>query len=95
MTEICPVCGLPKDLCVCDQINEDRKQVYINEVRVKGSKFVTRITGIDNDIENIYKKLKKELACGGTMKNNVIELQGKHKKKVKIFLEKEGYEKIL
>ena len=93
MAEICPVCGLPKDLCVCDQINEDHKQIYINEVRVKGSKFVTRISGIDNkeEIEQLFKRLKKELACGGTIKNNTIELQGRHKKKVIDFLAREGY----
>jgi translation initiation factor 1 len=52
------------------------------------------INGIDAnkiDIKDLVKKLKSTLACGGTYKNNQIELQGNHKENVKKILEKEGF----
>ena len=36
-------------------------------------------------------ELKKKLACGGTIKDNLIELQGHHKKKIKPILIAHGY----
>lgn len=48
------------------------------------------ISGFDDgvDIKDIAKKLKSELACGGTVKNRVIELQGNHKEKaIKVLVE--------
>jgi translation initiation factor 1 len=53
------------------------------------------INGIDAnkiDIKDLVKKLKSTLACGGTYKNNQIELQGNHKENVKKILEKEGFQ---
>lgn len=35
------------------------------------------------DLKNLAKQLKELLACGGTIKNNEIELQGEHVKKIK------------
>jgi len=94
MSEICPICGLPKDICVCDKINTEQRKIYIVEKHVKGPMFVTLISGIDSskDIEALLKELKKKLACGGTIKNNEIILQGKHKKKVIDFLVGKGYD---
>ena len=44
------------------------------------------------DIKKIAKALKNELACGGTYKDNAIELQGNHEKKVKAILVKLGFD---
>jgi translation initiation factor 1 len=52
------------------------------------------ISGVDAqkiDIKDLIKKLKSALACGGTYKNNQIELQGNHRENVKKLLEKEGF----
>ena len=46
----------------------------------------------DIDIRNVLKELKTRLACGGTMKDNLIELQGDHKKKIKDILVKLGFQ---
>ena len=92
MTEICSICGLPKDLCVCDQINDEKNTIRVYENYVKRAKFVTKVSGLkENEITEIFKSLKRDLACGGTIKNNVIELQGKHKDKVIKFLLKKGF----
>jgi translation initiation factor 1 len=45
----------------------------------------------DVDKKKIIKELKTKLACGGTLKNNSIELQGNHKDKVKQLLIKMGF----
>jgi len=93
MTDICNVCGLPEDLCVCEQISTQQRKIYIMERRVKGSKFITTLSGVDDqkELEQMYRELKRDLACGGTAKKGVIELQGKHSKKVKGLLLKKGY----
>jgi len=57
-------------------------------------KIVTVVTGFESgiDVKKIAKTLKNELACGGTYKNNIIELQGDHRKKIKELLVKSGFE---
>jgi len=41
---------------------------------------MTVVSGISGDeIENVTKNLKNMLACGGTHKDDTIELQGNHK----------------
>lgn len=94
MVSICNVCGLPKDICVCEKINTERRKVYVSEKHIKGPMFVTALTGIESekDLEALLKDLKKKLACGGTLKDKEIVLQGKHKKKVVKFLLEKGYE---
>ena len=57
-------------------------------------KYMTLIKGIDVakiDIRALMKKLKSKLACGGTYKDNKIELQGDHRLKVREILINEGF----
>ncbi len=94
MVEICPKCGLPKDLCICDKIAKERQKIKIMTTKRRYGKTVTIIQGIDSkdvDIKKLLKTLKSKLACGGTYKNNEIELQGDHKNRVKDILVKEGF----
>ena len=53
------------------------------------------IEGIDEsiDIKDLTKKLKHKLACGGTAKEGVIELQGDHREHVKKELVSLGFNK--
>ncbi|PKK81443.1 MAG: stress response translation initiation inhibitor YciH [Thermoplasmata archaeon HGW-Thermoplasmata-2] len=94
MSEICPVCGLPKDICVCQEIVKEQQNVRVrNETRAYG-KTVTIVEGIDSndiDINALAKELKTICACGGTAKNSIITLQGEHKKQVKEILVAKGY----
>jgi translation initiation factor 1 len=67
------------------------------KIRVRGDKrrygkFVTVVEGFENtDIDKVAKELKRRMACGGTSKNNMIELQGNHVSKVKDVLKNMGF----
>lgn len=91
--DICPKCGLPIQACVCKEIAKTEQKVKIETEKRRYGKVMTLVTGLRNDVnmKEIAKNLKSELACGGTIKNNTIELQGDHKKKVKPALVKLGF----
>ncbi len=91
--EICKKCGLPKDLCVCDVLDKTKtSKITIYTTSKKFRKLVTIIEGIDKKrLHETTKELKHKLACGGTHKDNMIILQGDHKKKIKDVLIKLGY----
>jgi len=94
MSEICSTCGLPKELCVCETIAKENQVIEVYVEKKKFGKQYTVVTGIDTkeiDIDNLLKKLKSKLACGGTAKGGKIELQGNHKHKVKEALLETGF----
>ncbi|HUW43618.1 MAG TPA: stress response translation initiation inhibitor YciH [Bacillota bacterium] len=88
--EICPKCGLPEQACVCEQIVKSSQKIKITTDKKRYGKIVTIVTGFGSgiNIKQIAKDLKNSLACGGTYKEDRIELQGNHKKKVKEMLVK-------
>lgn len=94
MSEICPKCGLVKELCVCETIAKESQKITISIDKKKFNKPYTVVEGIDDkeiDMKELAKKLKSALACGGTIKNGKIELQGEHKQKVKVILLETGF----
>ena len=96
MSEVCPKCGLNKELCVCETIAKREQQIRIKVVKRKFGKLITIVEGIDDkdiSIRDIAKKLKTTLACGGTAKEGVIELQGDHATKARAALVKFGFSK--
>jgi translation initiation factor 1 len=81
-------------LCVCETIAKEAQKIKISLVQKRYGKYATVISGIDAnkiDIRELIKKLKSELACGGTYKNGQIELQGNHRERLKKILEREGF----
>jgi len=94
MTNICNVCGLPKELCVCEQIARESQKIIVKLVKKKFGKVYTMVEGIDTneiDIKDVAKKLKNKFACGGTAKDGYIELQGNHLQKVQQALMEIGF----
>ena len=94
MSMICPKCGLPKELCVCETIAKEEQRIRVRTVKRRFGKQATLIEGIDKgniDIKDLAKKLKAKFACGGTVKENIIELQGNHLDKIKNELTKLGF----
>ena len=94
MSEMCPRCGLPKDLCVCETIAKEEQKIEIKLVKRKFGKLITTVHGINDksiDLKELAKTLKSKLACGGTTKDGIIELQGSHAPKVKHILVELGF----
>ncbi|NYT11778.1 MAG: stress response translation initiation inhibitor YciH [Methanomassiliicoccales archaeon] len=94
MADICPVCGLPEELCMCEEIAREQQKVRISTDSRRYGKTVTVIEGIDAndiDIDDLARTLKTKCAAGGTAKDGRIELQGEHRKKVKKALEEMGF----
>ena len=95
MNEICNKCGLPKQLCVCETIAKESQRVKVYTVTKKFRKVSTVIEGLDKreiDIKDVARKLKSEFACGGTVKEGRIELQGDHRSKIKNSLVQLGFQ---
>lgn len=96
MAEICSICGLPLDICVCKEIDKEQQRIRVRIETRKWGKAVTVIDGIDDkntDLGRLAQKLKTFCACGGTAKNNQIILQGDHRQKVQSYLVGLGYSK--
>jgi translation initiation factor 1 len=90
--EIDPKTGLPKEAFAWEDIAKTEQRIHVRTEKKKFGKIITIISGLqDVDLKNIAKSLKQELACGGTVKDNEIELQGNHSKRVKPVLAKLGF----
>lgn len=95
---VCEVCGLPKELCVCEDIAREAQKIKVYTTKRKFGKLMTVVEGIDDrniDLKELLKTLKTECACGGTFKDKRIELQGDHKAKVKEMLLQIGFSQEL
>lgn len=90
--EICKICGLPKDLCICEKKIEEKITVRV-EKRSFG-KIVTLISGVSGNLKEIASKLKSRLGCGGTVKNGIIELQGDQRRRIRELLNELGFSNI-
>jgi translation initiation factor 1 len=94
MSDICPKCGLPKEICVCEEIAREQQNITIAVDRRRYGKMMTVVDGLnphDLDLDSLISNLKSICACGGTIKEGKIELQGDHRPKVKEALEKMGF----
>lgn len=94
MSDICPICGLPEELCVCEDIAKETQEVIVYCDKRRYGKTVTIIEGIDRSkisIESVAKELKTRCAAGGTVKEGRIELQGDHRKVVESVLTNMGF----
>ncbi len=94
MPEIDPITGLPKELGVWENITKESQKIVVKTENKKFNKRYTIIEGIDSkevNLKEVGKKLKSFFACGGTVKEGKIELQGDHKDKVKEKLVQMGF----
>lgn len=94
MAVICKKCGLPDDLCACGELDKEDARIVVRLETRRFSKTSTIIEGINpkqSDMPRIIKELKSTFACGGTMKDGFIMLQGDHRDDVKGYLVKIGF----
>lgn len=86
MAEVCSRCGLPVDLCVCEELERDETRIVVRLEMRRFRKPTTIIDGLNpkrTDLEKVAKELKGRFACGGTAKDGYILLQGDHRDGVK------------
>ncbi len=93
MDQTCQKCGLPKELCTCEALIKEKEAIRVFNMQKRYGKLTTVIEGMtkDVDLRKILKDLKHKLACGGTLRDTTIELQGNHKNKIKNILVKLGF----
>jgi translation initiation factor 1 len=64
------------------------------ETKGRGGKAVTLVKNLTltpTDMKALAKKLKAICGSGGTVKDNILEIQGEHREKIAAALEKMGY----
>lgn len=94
MADICSVCGLPRDLCVCGEISKEQQRITVRLETRKWGRPMTIIEGIDPktiELSRLAQKLKSICACGGTAKNGQIQLQGDQRMRAKKALVQLGF----
>jgi len=93
MTDICPKCGLPLEICACEAlVKEEASRIKVYATKKRFGKLVTIIEGLKiSELGKTAKELKKKLACGGSAKEDYVVLQGDHKVRVRQILVGMGY----
>ena len=97
MKDISSVSHLSKDIFDLNEISKESQQIKVVLVRKKFKKFAMKISGFEaiSEAKEVEKYLKKKLACGGTVKDKIIEIQGNQVAKVKKLLIEKGYQEEL
>jgi translation initiation factor 1 len=95
----CERCGELEENCVCPPrartYTPPEKQTarLATEKRKKG-KMVTVVRGLaadDNDLPALLSRLKTACGAGGTLKDDLLEIQGDHLPRVRALLQEIGY----
>ncbi len=91
----CPHCKhIP---CICTQLGAPIRLTapvrggVVKNTKGSGTTVVERLPLHPQGKEELLKKMKKALGCGGTIKEGHLEIQGDKKLRAAQILEKEGY----
>ena len=77
---------------ISDAIEKEDVRLRVYATKKRFRKLVTVIEGLDKDkLSETAKELKNKLACGGTVKEGLVILQGNHLAKIKGLLIGLGY----
>lgn len=84
---------LPDDLDPMDQLAKAEQNIEVFLDSRSYNKKMTIVEGFEEevDLDELSSKLKSRLACGGTVKDGHIELQGDHLHRIEDVLVDEGF----
>ncbi len=95
---MCPGCERAASQCVCDtdeSIPSGDGVVRISrQTKGRAGKAVTVITGLSvskSELKKLARELKARCGCGGTVKDDTIEIQGDKRDEVLKVLKAKGY----
>ncbi len=91
--EIDPITGLPVSAIAWEDLAKGEQKIKVATEKRRYGKVTTLVSGFDKgiDLKATAKSLKDKLACGGTIRDRTIELQGDHKRQVRAVLVKLGF----
>ena len=91
--EIDPRTGLPVTAIAWEDLAKGEQMIKVATEKRRYGKVTTLVSGFDKsiDLKATAKSLKEGLACGGTIREQTIELQGDHRKHVRPILVKLGF----
>ncbi len=97
---MCPGCRKPIAACVCKAVNATASRPGDGIVRVsreskgRGGKTVTLVRGVELDavtLAALGKCLRSACGAGGTLRDDVLEIQGDHRERVIALLAAQGF----
>lgn len=88
------ITGLPDELGIDDDLQRTQQVLSVRVDSRRYGKPVTVVSGFDSsaNLKELASTLKRTLACGGTIEDNRIELQGDHRARVPDLLRERGYD---
>ena len=85
---------IPDEFDPMDQLARSEQTITVRIDSRSYNKEMTIIEGLGDEVnlDELSSTLKSKLACGGTVKNGHIELQGDHTYRMKDVLKEEGFD---
>ncbi len=102
---VCPTCSKRLSTCKCNESNKntipskrgDSKVRVSRESKGRKGSGVSLISGLalsEKELKVLAKKLKQICGSGGAVKNGIIEIQGEHRDKLVVELNKLGFSAV-
>jgi translation initiation factor 1 len=87
------ISGLPPELGIDEDLGRARQRLRVRTDTRRYGKPVTVVTGFDDGValDELASRLKRALACGGTVGDGEIVLQGDHAARVPDLLRERGF----
>lgn len=89
------VSGLPEELGIDTDLQKSQQELTVRRDTRRYGKAMTVVSGFDlsrDEMKEVASALKQKLACGGTVEDDEIELQGDHTGRVHDILHDMGYQ---
>lgn len=95
----CESCDRPEAECVCPpeapvRCPPSQQTARVRVEKRKKGKLVTVVSGLspdDNDLAALLTKLKTTCGAGGTLRDDLLEIQGDHRDRIASLLRELGY----